>query len=204
MSKKNIDDGLSLDGKTFLMNLIKKNAVQIGKSGSNNLNKKRSRKNVTITLSRSDLNLSSNSDSSDDEFNAHELSSDDDSSHTENVEGIQRMKRIKRNANDQSNGNQSFTTIIRDALTDMSQKLNILSKNTAELDTVLSLHRESPSISLQSVYSSSDPVPSYVGNDDHTISDEILSVTVPAKNVAEVNDLNKILEDNTVQHKIPY
>lgn len=193
-SNDNVDLN-SLENKRLLMNLIRKNASASGKSGLNKLNRNRSRKNFTITVSRSDLNFGSNSDSSDIEFDTHKLSNDDGSLIPVNSEGIQRTKRIKRNHNAETNEKQPFASSIRCALTDLSDKLNILSKTTAELDTAISFHRESPLISSQLLYSSNDPVPSYVGDADHTFSDEMISVTVPTKNVAEVDDLNKILEN---------
>lgn len=195
----NIEDEIvsSLDNKRFLMNLLKENSYlrRQNKRREQNSNKKRCRKITTKKVS-SPGDFDSSSDSSD-EDSVNQLSSDGslDSENLKATDNEPLMKRMRKNDNDKTTEYQSFTSKVHSALKEMYDKINFLSKSTAELDTALELHREMPFFSGQSAYSSSDPVPSYIGNVDYTISNDIKSVNVPAKSVAEVNDLNEILEN---------
>lgn len=176
---KNIEDELvnSRENKTFLMKLIEENLY---------LRKKK--------LLRSNRNK---------QLYEEFISSDDDCSDSETTEASADIEpSIKRRKKDNNNNTIESLSLcsnmsIHSALKTMSDQINILSKSTAELDLAMEIHREIPFVSMQSAYSSSDPVPSYIGDDDvYTISDGKKSVNVPAKNADEVNDLNEILKND--------
>lgn len=181
---KSIEDELanSHENKKYLLKLIEENSYL---RKQNELRTRKRNKRLEDIVNQLSSDDSIDSDTS-------EAASDDEPL----------MKRMRRTSSDNNNNtiekHQSFSANVdvHSALKEMDDKINVLSKATAELDTALELYREIPFISLQSAYSPSDPVPSYMGDADYTISDDRISVNVPAKSEAEVNDLNEILKND--------
>lgn len=107
-------------------------------------------------------------------------------------------KKIKRADHVNSAENKTFVAnAIHSALIKMGEKIKHLSKSAAELETALESHRDVPFVS--SAYSLSEPLP--FGDTDFSISNGKKSVNLPAKSVAEVNDLNEILDDDDAHNK---
>lgn len=205
-TQSNVESELvsSFENKAFLLKLIEENSYLRKKNELRSSKKKRDRSRGISgkTLSSPQKEVDLRSDSSD-ENSMNQSTSDDDSSDFEILAASDgpSAKKMRKDDNIKKTDNHAFTSNIHDALKNMNDKINILSKATAQLDTAIELHREMPFASYQTAYSSDDPVPSYIGDVEYTISDEEKSVNVPVKSEDDVNKLNEILKNQDAAKK---